>query len=105
MASKPRDPSRYRLIEWPSKLKRYYGITVADYYRMLDEQGGGCAICSKKVPCVRKHKYTAVEAFFVDHCHATGKVRGLLCNACNRALGYFEDDPDRLIRASDYLRR
>ena len=102
---KERDPTIYRRIEWPSKLKRVYGITVNDYYKMLEEQGGGCAICNTKVPSARKRKYATQEMFFVDHCHSTGKVRGLLCGKCNRGLGYFEDEPERLEEAADYLRR
>jgi Recombination endonuclease VII len=102
---KERDPSIYRRIEWPSKLKNKYGITVNDYYRMLEEQGGGCGICGTKVPSSRKRKYVAQEMFFVDHSHSTGKVRGLLCGKCNRGLGYFEDEPERLEEAANYLRR
>ena len=102
---KQRDPSIYRRIEWPSKLKNIYGITVDDYYRMLEEQGGGCGICGTKVPSARKRKYVTQEMFFVDHSHSTGKVRGLLCGKCNRGLGYFEDEPDRLEEAANYLRR
>lgn len=101
---KQRDPSIYRRIEWPSKLKRVYGITVDDYYRMLENQGGGCAICGTRVPSQRARKYVTTEMFFVDHCHATGKVRGLLCGKCNRGLGYFEDNPSRLEMAASYLK-
>ena len=101
---KERDPSIYRRVEWPSKLKNIYGITVDDYYRMLENQGGGCAICGTFVPSQRKRKFIKTEMFFVDHCHSTGKVRGLLCAKCNRGLGYFEDNPSRLEMAAVYLK-
>ena len=102
---KERDPSIYRRIEWPSKLKNKYGITVDNYYQMLENQNGGCGICGTKVPSARQRQYVTQEMFFVDHCHSTGKVRGLLCGKCNRGLGYFEDEPERLEEAANYLRR
>ena len=101
---KARDPSIYRRVEWPSKLKNIYGITVDDYYKMLENQGGGCAICGTRVPSQRARKYAKTEMFFVDHCHSTGKVRGLLCSRCNRGLGYFDDNPSRLEMAAAYLK-
>jgi hypothetical protein len=101
---KQRDPTIYRRVEWPSKLKRLYGITVEDYYRMLDEQGGGCAVCGAKTPGMRHYsKNGRIEKFRVDHCHATGRVRGLLCNSCNRAIGLIRDDPEIASRIADYL--
>ncbi len=64
--------------------QKQYKIGVSDYDRMLIEQGGKCAICTTNKPGVnRRH-------FSVDHDHATGKVRGLLCNRCNRNLGWYE---------------
>lgn len=73
-----------------------YGITVEDYVRMLVEQNGRCAICLSEYP--------GPNAFHVDHDHATGKVRGLLCTRCNPGLGYFRDDPELLARAIEYLK-
>ena len=99
-----RDPSVYRRVEWPSKLKKLYGISVDDYYKMLENQGGGCAICGTRVPSQRARKFTKTEMFFVDHCHATGRVRGLLCSRCNRGIGYFDDNPGRLEMAASYLK-
>lgn len=65
---------------------------------MLEAQGGVCAIC--KGPETKPNaKYLAV-----DHDHATGAVRGLLCNNCNRAIGLLGDDAERLIAGADYLR-
>lgn len=76
-------------------LKKSYGISLEEYAEMLDFQAGVCAICLG-------HD-RAFAHLAVDHCHATGKIRGLLCNQCNRALGSFKDDPARLRRALIYL--
>jgi hypothetical protein len=77
-------------------LRRKYGITAADYDRMLAKQGGVCAIC-------RGSESGGRGTFHVDHCHATGRIRGLLCHWCNVALGCFRDRPERLERAIEYL--
>ena len=76
--------------------KRHYGITIADYDIMFLEQDGVCKICSKADP-INQH-------LAVDHCHTTGKVRGLLCTPCNKALGLFEDKQDLLLNAISYLK-
>jgi hypothetical protein len=72
-----RHPEKYNERRWRSK-----GIacTSQQYYDMLAAQGGVCAICEK----------TTKDALHVDHCHMTGRVRGLLCNGCNLKLGWFE---------------
>ncbi len=77
-----------------AQFKRRYSMTYADYYRMLEEQGGGCAICGY-VP--RKRRLS------VDHDHKTGQIRGLLCVSCNRGLPWFADSPENLAQASEYL--
>ena len=69
-----------------SHLKRKYGLTLEAFDELLASQGGGCAICGKP------------DADNVDHDHATGRVRGILCWNCNIAIGQFEDDDDRLAR-------
>lgn len=73
-------------------IKRY-NLTVDQYRQMVMNQNGKCAICCKSQ--LRLH---------IDHCHKTGKVRGLLCNTCNRVLGIFEDSLDRFQSAVNYLR-
>lgn len=87
------------------KLKSRYGITVAQYDALLSAQDGKCAIC-EATAC------KSGRAFAVDHDHACcpGRescgacVRGLLCANCNRAIGMFNDSPERLEVAAAYLR-
>jgi hypothetical protein len=78
--------------------KRTYGITMDEYDTMYQNQKGVCKICS--LP--QKHKQH--NRLCVDHDHQTGEVRGLLCDACNRGLGYFKDDERLLEQAIEYLR-
>jgi hypothetical protein len=73
---------------------RSYGISVEDYDRMLEEQGGTCYICGRA---------PENRALDIDHCHKSGKVRGLLCSNHNRALGLLGDDPALLLRSIEYL--
>ena len=81
------------------RLKAKYQMTVEQYENLLKEQGGVCAICASASP---GGKWTV---FHVDHDHATGYVRGLLCTNCNRGIGYMGDDPSRLRIAAEYLSR
>lgn len=73
-------------------LKKKYGLTPEQVESMREAQGGKCAICS----CY-------LEKPQVDHNHTTGKVRGLLCGNCNRALGIFQDSSVLLRLAAEYL--
>jgi ribosomal protein S14 len=67
---------------------------------MFSRQGGLCAICGK--PETTKRKGVTFQ-LAIDHCHDTGRVRGLICRRCNSGLGYFYDDPMLLQRALGYL--
>ena len=78
------------------KLQAAYGIGYAEYNTMLAAQNGCCAICGTNSTGGRK-------AFHVDHCHDTGKVRGLLCGNCNSGIGNLRDDIGLLKRAITYL--
>jgi hypothetical protein len=86
-----------RIWKRKSKLKRY-GLTPEDYRRMLEEQNGVCAICEKVTNF-------GLGILAVDHDHATGKVRALLCHKCNTGLGSFEDNELLLLRAAAYIAR
>lgn len=79
-------------------LKREYGITIKEYDIMLEKQNGVCSIC-KRFRLFQDKEYMAV-----DHCHKTGKVRGILCSNCNRALGLLEDNLEFLENAKIYLK-
>lgn len=82
------------------RIKRSYGITKAEWYEILEAQGGGCAICKGDGKCGPS---LSDRTFHVDHCHETGRVRGLLCAHCNRAIGLLKDDPDIALAAAEYL--
>ena len=81
---------------------RNFGITVEQYQQMLSEQNGVCAICKNPETCKQGG---VLMALAVDHDHATGRVRQLLCRSCNVGLGNYNDDPDLLQTAAEYLRR
>lgn len=77
-------------------IKSRYGITVETYEKMLVDQGGVCAICKKACNTGKR--------LSVDHDHDTGKVRGILCQRCNRGIGHFKSIED-LESAVSYLKR
>lgn len=79
-----------------------YGIDLTEYQRMADEQGHKCAICGEPETIESNGKPRLLA---VDHCHDTGKVRGLLCGRCNPMIGYADHNVDILTRAIDYLKR
>ena len=87
-------------IKEASDRNRYplrYGITYKDRVRMHEERGGLCDICGKP--------NAGGELLFIDHDHETGEVRGMLCSACNSAIGFMRDLPELLRKAADYLER
>jgi hypothetical protein len=95
----PEEASVY-LRAWT--LRRYYKISVEEYDAMLTAQDSVCACC--KCAETRTVKGTGkIKTLAVDHCHATGKVRGLLCGRCNQGMGHFKDSPALLRAAITYL--
>jgi hypothetical protein len=85
-------------IRWYS-VKSKYGITREDYEQMLKNQNGKCAICDTE-----EAKHWETNNLLIDHCHKSGKVRGLLCNNCNTALGLVDDKIEVLKRMIKYLK-
>lgn len=73
-----------------------YGITLEQYNELLAKQKGICAICKEPSPNGKR--------LCVDHCHKTGKVRGLLCDICNKGVGHFRDNSEYLRAAINYLK-
>jgi len=76
-----------------SVLREKFGIGLHQYQAMYGEQRGACYLCGS----------TQERNLAVDHCHASGNVRKLLCSMCNQALGLFKDNPDVLIKAAEYV--
>lgn len=98
----PENRDRYRETFYRHKLAKRYGLSVDQYDAMVERCQGRCEICGKEMSFdlgVRKNRAC------VDHDHATGKTRGILCVACNRSLGTFGDSVAGLRRALDYLQR
>lgn len=76
--------------------KRKYGITANDRDRMLmEEQGGKCKSCGTDQPGSKL-------GWAIDHCHESGRVRGILCHGCNVALGLMKEDHERIRKLADY---
>jgi hypothetical protein len=87
-----KNPERYKA----NQLRIKFGITLEQYNELFTAQNGGCAICRANGPELKRQ-------LSVDHCHATGKIRGLLCDTCNVGLGYFKDNQNLLAKAIAYL--
>ncbi|MFE7780319.1 endonuclease VII domain-containing protein [Streptomyces nigrescens] len=91
------NPERMRALNRATTLRRYYGITEAQYDSLLEAQDGLCLICrspgdpDRRVPLV------------VDHCHDSMRIRGLLCNPCNQGIGFLRDSVEILRSAIEYL--
>ena len=92
------DPNHER----SKNLKRYYNLTLLQYEEMYNSQKGLCKICCK--PASRLNKNGKIIPLFVDHCHDTQVVRGLLCSNCNTILGMSKDKIEILGRAILYLK-
>lgn len=78
-----------------TRTAKRYGLTVEQLDAMTAAQGGLCAVCSRQ---------PGKKGLAVDHHHATGVVRGLLCSSCNTAIGLLRDDPELMEKAAQYAR-
>lgn len=90
---------RQKQLSFKHNLSKY-GMTVKDYWDLYEKQNCKCAICGDKEIKVKNRERLFL---YVDHCHSTGKVRGLLCNHCNTLLGMAKDDVNILNNAIEYL--
>ncbi len=91
-ALRKKNPDKYR----EQRLQKVYGLTLSDYQTILDEQGGGCAICGATTNANGRR-------LSVDHNHETGQIRGVLCSNCNTGIGHLRDSRDILLAAIAYL--
>lgn len=80
-------------------LRRKFGMTLDEYDALLKKQNNACAICKKQ------QAHRPGTNLPIDHCHTTGKVRGLLCDFCNQGIGSLMDSPELLRVAADYLEK
>lgn len=94
--------NRDKVIE--QRLKMRYGISLDDYNRMLTAQNNRCAICGTEE--AKAHNMSGkVVKLSVDHNHKTGAVRALLCQDCNVAIGYFNEDAERMMNGAKYIQQ
>lgn len=89
-----KDLKGFQLKSYKGQIRRKYGLSWEDFLRLNKEQDGKCAIC-----------FIHMNPPSVDHCHSTGRVRGLLCKPCNHGLGLFKDAPSSLRAAASYLEK
>lgn len=92
------DPDLWRKYRYEKHLKSAYGLTPQDYQDLLDKHKHKCAICGRAENIIN-------DKLYVDHCHDTGIVRGVLCYYCNTLLGMAFDNESILTSAVDYLSR
>jgi len=86
----------WKMNKW---LKHKYGLSFDDFHIMYEQQEKKCALCSIEIHMNSKDKQRAC----VDHCHETGRVRGILCQNCNRALGMLKDNKETIKKMLEYI--
>lgn len=92
-----KNKSKKKIQGRSSALRLKFGISLEDYNQMLDNQNYSCALCSRSA-------FLFNNQLAVDHCHETGRIRGLLCVGCNTSLGYLGDNEESLIKALNYVK-
>jgi hypothetical protein len=83
---------------------RKFGISYEEYHAMLERQDNKCSICNKE-ETETNVVYNHTKYLAIDHCHETGKIRGLLCSKCNKGIGMFKEDISILKSAISYLEK
>lgn len=102
LAKKRREetPELVSLKRWEKHVAKQYGMTLEEVDAMQQAQGGRCAICDRLGNPIHKD-----GRLYIDHCHSTGKVRGMLCYYCNALLGLAFDNTEILNSAIKYLKK
>lgn len=98
--------ARHQLLARLTQVKLKYGLEPDEYQELVERFVGKCYIC-KQVPLVyglSTDRTKASRTLAVDHCHETGKIRGLLCSHCNQGIGHFRHNPELLQQAVGYLK-
>lgn len=90
-------PEKQKAQDYRAHLMKNYSITPEEVDALIAQQEEKCLLCGIPLGLAKRTLY------HIDHCHETGKVRGILCNKCNRGLGFFNDSPAKLRRAILYL--
>ena len=101
-AKYPADKKKQLALARKWKLRTKYGLSIEEFNEMVTRQGNACAVCKKEESAVFNG---VAKRLAVDHCHETGKVRGLLCQSCNIALGNVKDNIKTLNNMIDYLNK
>ena len=84
---------RTEKVRW-ARVQKLYGLSELDVTRMLDKQNCQCVICSISIK----------NGYHIDHCHSTGKVRGMLCQKCNQAIGLLRESESLFFKAAEYIK-
>ena len=96
-------PHHYSRCSACTQLLKNYNLTVPERNAMVEEQKHECSLCNRKIYIGSVQKFGANTAV-VDHCHTTGKVRGILCSHCNQAMGMLNEDISTLENMIEYLK-
>jgi hypothetical protein len=91
-----------RHSRFKAKLLYRYGITLLQYKQLQEKQNNKCAICKKEETNIHNSS-GKITRLAVDHCHTSGKIRGLLCKNCNLLIGYAKENSEILLNASSYI--
>ncbi len=100
-----KEKEKYGALLSLKKVCEARGITIEDYHKMVEKQNNKCAICHQYETRKNGKGNGEVLRLSIDHCHKTNKVRGLLCHACNTAIGKFKDNTINLYRAIRYIKQ
>lgn len=99
---KRKESGEHRRVSYKYQLNKNYNLSVHQFNEMYRGQSGACLICGKTLENI----FLLVKGvrLAIDHCHKTGKVRGMLCNNCNSGIGKLNDDIEMLEKAIWYLK-